>query len=63
MTRNYTVVANNFLADGGDSFTVFKQGRDRKVIGRDLDALETYLVSHVAQIDAGVNLNRVQHQP
>ena len=63
MTRNYTVVANNFLADGGDSFTVFKQGRDRKVIGRDLDVLEAYLVSHIAQIDAGVNLNRVQHQP
>src|SRR5450830_1932957 len=62
INQDYTVVVNNFLADGGDSFSVFKQGRDRKIIGRDLDALEGYLVSHAAQIDAGVARNRVQRR-
>ncbi|MFZ6693739.1 bifunctional metallophosphatase/5'-nucleotidase [Undibacterium sp. SXout20W] len=62
LNQDYTVVANNFLADGGDSFSIFKQGRDEKMVGRDLDALEGYLVSHSASINAGVNLNRVQRQ-
>lgn len=43
LTRQYKVIVNNFLADGGDGFTVFKQGSARKVIGKDLDALEAYL--------------------
>jgi len=62
LNQDYTVIANNFLADGGDSFSIFKQGRERKILGRDLDALEAYLASHGANIDAGLNLNRVQHQ-
>lgn len=41
--RQYTVVVNSFLADGGDGFTVFKQGTERKLIGRDLDAFEAHV--------------------
>ncbi|WP_222613091.1 bifunctional metallophosphatase/5'-nucleotidase [Undibacterium jejuense] len=62
LNQEYTVVANNFLADGGDGFKVFKQGRNRQIIGRDLDALEAYLVSHGTAIDHGLNLNRVEHK-
>lgn len=39
----YKVIVNNFLADGGDGFTVFKQGTERQIIGKDLTALEAYL--------------------
>jgi 5'-nucleotidase len=41
--RDYTVIVNSFLADGGDGFTVLKQGRDRHLIGRDLDAFEAHI--------------------
>ena len=43
LARQYKVIVNNFLADGGDGFTVFKQGSERQIIGRDLVALEAYL--------------------
>ncbi len=39
----YRVAANGFLADGGDGFTVFKQGTDRLGGEVDLDALERWL--------------------
>ncbi|MFZ6687232.1 bifunctional metallophosphatase/5'-nucleotidase [Undibacterium sp. SXout11W] len=61
LNQDYTIVANNFLADGGDGFKVFKQGRNRQIIGRDLDALEAYLVTHGKIIDYGLNLNRAKH--
>ncbi len=38
-TRDYRVVVNNFLSEGGDEQTGFKHGRDRKVLGTDVDAL------------------------
>jgi 5'-nucleotidase len=37
--RDYRVVVNNFLSEGGDSQTGFKHGRDRAVLGTDIDAL------------------------
>jgi 5'-nucleotidase len=40
---SYRVVVNAFMADGGDNFSVFKQGRDRRVGILDVDALELYL--------------------
>ncbi len=43
LAKIYKVVVNSFLADGGDAFTMFKQGQDRQLAGRDLDALETYV--------------------
>ncbi len=39
----YRVVANNFLADGGDNFSVLADGTDRLVGGLDIDAFRTYL--------------------
>jgi 2',3'-cyclic-nucleotide 2'-phosphodiesterase (5'-nucleotidase family) len=39
----YRVVTNNFLADGGDSFTVFTEGTNRAGGGEDLAALIDYL--------------------
>jgi 5'-nucleotidase len=44
-TATYRVTANNFLADGGDGFTVLKDGTDRLVqpnLG-DVDAFQAYL--------------------
>lgn len=38
-TRDYRVVVNNFLSEGGDAQAGFKHGRDRAVIGTDIDAL------------------------
>ncbi len=41
--RDYRVTVNSFLANGGDSFTAFVNGRDRKVGVTDIAALEAYL--------------------
>lgn len=42
----YQVSTNNFLASGGDGFTVFTQGRQSGVGPSDLAAFEAYLSSH-----------------
>jgi 5'-nucleotidase len=57
------VVANNFLAEGGDTFTTFGQGTrrvDTKI--RDLDALLAYLAKHdkVGAAPAPVRIARVR---
>jgi len=39
----YRVTVNNFLASGGDGFSVFNQGTDAFDAGLDLDALEAWL--------------------
>lgn len=45
--RTYRIVANNFLADGGDNFPVLAKGINRQDTGmRDLDALVAYLKQH-----------------
>ena len=56
--RRYRITINNFLASGGDSFTVFKKGRliQRGII--DQEALAQYLQTHPRQTPAP--LNRVQ---
>ena len=41
--KTYRVTMNSFLAAGGDSFTVFKDGTDATVGPVDLDAFETWL--------------------
>lgn len=40
---DYRVASNNFLAQGGDSFTLFAKGRAATVGVSDLDALEAWL--------------------
>ena len=42
----YRIVTNNFLADGGDSFTVFREGTNRIGGGEDLVAFTEYLTSN-----------------
>ncbi len=39
----YSVATNSFLAGGGDGFTAFTQGADRRIDRTDLDALVAYL--------------------
>jgi 5'-nucleotidase len=41
--REYRVSVNNFLASGGDGYTVLAEGRDARDGGLDLDALEAWL--------------------
>lgn len=38
-TRDYRVVVNSFLAEGGDEQAGFRHGRNRAVLGADIDAL------------------------
>ena len=40
------MTVNNFLVDGGDGFTVFLQGQNRKGVGDDLVAVANYLGAH-----------------
>jgi 5'-nucleotidase len=43
-SKSYRIVANNFLAEGGDNFPALAKGVNRRDIGmRDLDALIAYL--------------------
>jgi len=42
----YRVVINNFLASGGDGFSVFAEGTDPFDAGLDLDALEAWLATN-----------------
>ena len=40
---SYRVTVNSFLADGGDAFTVLREGTNRLVGGLDIDAFVAYL--------------------
>lgn len=46
--RAWRVTVNNFLADGGDAFTVLKGGSNRVGGGQDIDALGSYLTQFKA---------------
>jgi 5'-nucleotidase len=55
-TKDYRVVVNNFMAEGGDDFSVFRQGRDKVNLGVDLEALVEWVAENpkgVDQIQAG----------
>ncbi|HTI34340.1 MAG TPA: bifunctional metallophosphatase/5'-nucleotidase [Miltoncostaea sp.] len=43
---SYRVTVNSFLADGGDGFTVLRDGTDRVGGGVDLDAFNAYLTAN-----------------
>jgi 5'-nucleotidase len=43
---SYRVTVNNFLAEGGDNYTVLKQGTNRLGGDVDLDAFSKYVESH-----------------
>jgi 5'-nucleotidase len=42
---SYRVTVNSFLADGGDSFPILKEGTNRLGGAVDTDALEAYFVA------------------
>ena len=44
--KRYRVTVNNFLASGGDGFSVLTQGTDTFDAGLDLDALEAWLATN-----------------
>lgn len=44
--KTYRVAINNFLASGGDNFTLLAGGRDPVDAGLDLDATEAYLATN-----------------
>ena len=44
-TTTYRVTTNNFLADGGDAFSVFTEGTNRTGGGDDLAAFTDYLAA------------------
>lgn len=58
----YRVVVNSFLADGGDNFTVLREGTDRVVGPIDLDALVEYLQRVPQPVSARIE-GRIQRQP
>ena len=43
---SYRVTVNSFLAEGGDAFTVLKEGTDRLIGGLDIDAFAAYLTAN-----------------
>jgi len=45
LTRSYRITVNSFLADGGDGFTVLRNGTDRRAGPVDLDPLAAHLAS------------------
>lgn len=44
--KNYSVTVNTYLAEGGDNFTVFRQGTNRETGPMDIDAL----IEHIKQL-------------
>ena len=46
--RRYRVVVNNFLASGGDGYSVLTEGTDTFDAGLDLDALEAWVATNPA---------------
>jgi 5'-nucleotidase len=53
--QKYRVGITEFLADGGDNFTVFTQATDPVYAGMDADALSTYLSRHSPVIPGPMN--------
>jgi 5'-nucleotidase len=43
---SYRVTVNSFLAEGGDAFTVLREGTDRLIGGLDIDAFAAYLTAN-----------------
>jgi 5'-nucleotidase len=59
--KAYRVVANNFLAEGGDNIPMFAKGTRRVETGlRDLDALIAYLQKHPEAGNASQRIHKVR---
>ena len=57
-SASYRVTVNSFLADGGDGFSAFKQGREPRTGAMDVDAFEQFIARR-AQGEA-VALDRIK---
>lgn len=60
-STSYRVTVNSFLADGGDTFTVLRDGTNRLGGAVDTDALEAYLMANPAGVAPGLQ-NRITRQ-
>ena len=49
--RDYRVVVNSFMADGGNDLSILRQGRERLEIGMDIDALVEWLSENPVAMD------------
>ena len=61
LTRVYRVTVNNFLADGGDGYSVLRRGTNRYVGEIDLDAFARY-VEMLGTVNPGPQ-NRITYIP
>ncbi|HEY7625584.1 MAG TPA: 5'-nucleotidase, partial [Ilumatobacteraceae bacterium] len=59
----YRVTMNNFLAAGGDGFTVFNQGTDALGGAQDIDALVVYLGSFLPGTVPNPTVDRIVAKP
>jgi len=57
--KTYRVTVNSFLADGGDGFTVFKEGKDTTGGGQDIDALLAWLAAAQRSPDPKARITRM----
>ncbi|MFZ6735348.1 bifunctional metallophosphatase/5'-nucleotidase [Undibacterium sp. Ji42W] len=62
LNQQYSVVVNSFMADGGDGFAVLKQAKDKELIGRDLEAFESYVREQGGKLNE-VKRDRVKRLP
>jgi 5'-nucleotidase len=62
-TTTLRVTMNNFLASGGDGFTVFKEGTDALGGAQDIDAFAAYLTAAGSTGVAVPPLNRITPKP
>ena len=56
LARDYRLIVNTFMAEGGNDLNVLKQGRDRVIVGMDIDAFEEWLRENpkaINQIESG----------
>ena len=62
LQQDYRVVVNSFMADGGGATGILRQGRDRQVVGPDVDALVEWLAEN-PQALAQATPGRIQQVP
>jgi len=62
LNQQYNVIVNSFIADGGDGFAVLKQAKDKELIGRDLEAFESYVREQGSKLTE-VRRDRVKRLP
>jgi 5'-nucleotidase len=62
LANTYRVTVNSFLADGGDNYTILRDGTNRVAGNVDTDAFENYLVANPTGVAPGPR-NRITRLP